>query len=147
VFNGRDLAGWVQRFGQAKYTVANDTSVGTSLRNTPNSFLCTEDTYGDFILEFDFKVNPRLNSGVQIRSECFDTPKQIDWNGTIIQIPAGRVHGYQVEIDSDVFRKRLWSAGLCDESRRGWLFPNDGEKGTRVKAFNEQSLRIFKPQD
>ncbi len=84
---------------------------------------------------------------MQIRSECFDTPKQIDWNGTKIQIPAGRVHGYQIEIDSDVSRKRLWSAGLCDESRRGWLFANDDEKGTRVKAFNEQGLRIFKPQD
>ena len=30
--------------------------------------------YGDFILELEFKVDPKLNSGVQIRSQCFDKP-------------------------------------------------------------------------
>lgn len=147
LFNGRDLAGWVQRGGQANYAVENDTIVGTSVLNTPNTFLCTEKTYGDFILEYDFKVDPRLNSGVQIRSECFDTSKQLEWNGKKIQIPAGRVHGYQVEIDPDVPRKRLWSAGLYDESRRGWLYPSDGEQGAPGKAFSAQGLRIFKPRD
>lgn len=147
LFNGPDLSGWVRRGGQATYAVDNDTIVGTSVLNTPNTFLCTEKTYGDFILEYDFKVDPRLNSGVQIRSECFDTPKQVEWNGKKNQIPAGRVHGYQVEIDPDVPRKRLWSAGLYDEARRGWLFPSDGEKGPQGKAFSEQGLRIFKPQD
>lgn len=147
LFNGQDLAGWVQRGGQATYAAEHDTIVGTSVLNTPNSFLCTEKTYGDFILEYDFQVDPRLNSGVQIRSECFDTPKQMDWNGKKIQIPAGRVHGYQVEIDPDVPRKRLWSAGLYDESRRGWLYPGDGEKGPQGKAFSEQGHRIFKPRD
>ena len=147
LFNGQDLAGWVQRGGQARYAVENDTIVGTSVLNTPNTFLCTEKTYGDFILEYDFKVDPRLNSGVQIRSECFATPKQMEWNGKKIQIPAGRVHGYQVEIDPDVSRKRLWSAGLYDESRRGWLYPSDGDQGAQGKAFSAQGLRIFKPQD
>lgn len=147
LFNGHDLAGWVQRGGQALYTVENDTIVGASVVNTPNSFLCTGKTYGDFILEYDFKVDARLNSGVQIRSECLDTPKQVEWKGRKIEIPAGRVHGYQVEIDPDVPRKRLWSAGIFDESRRGWLYPSDGEKGTQGMAFSEQGLRIFKPQD
>ncbi|MCC6820802.1 MAG: DUF1080 domain-containing protein [Verrucomicrobia subdivision 3 bacterium] len=147
LFNGQDLTGWVQRGGQAKYVVEGDTIVGASVLNTPNSFLCTEKTYGDFTLEYDFKVDPRLNSGVQIRSECFDTPRQMEWNGKKIQIPAGRVHGYQVEIDPDVPRKRLWSAGLYDESRRGWLYPGDGEQGAQGKAFSELGLRIFKPKD
>ncbi len=147
LFNGHDLAGWVQRGGQATYAVEHDAIVGTSVLNTPNSFLCTKKTYGDFILEYDFKVDPRLNSGVQIRSECFDTPKQVEWSGKKIQIPASRVHGYQVEIDPDVARKRLWSAGLYDESRRGWLYPGDGEKGPQGKAFSEQGIRIFKPLD
>ena len=147
LFNGKDLSGWVQRGGQAVYTVENDTIVGAGVVNTPNSFLCTGRTYGDFILEYDFKVDARLNSGVQIRSECLDTAKQMEWNGKKIEIPAGRVHGYQVEIDPDVPRKRLWSAGIFDESRRGWLYPNDGVTGPQGKAFSEQGLRIFKPQD
>lgn len=37
--------------------------------NTPNTFLATKKTYGDFILEFDFKIDDGLNSGVQLRSE------------------------------------------------------------------------------
>ena len=146
LFNGRDLTDWVQRGGQASYAVTDDTIVGTSVRNTANTFLCTAKTYGDFILEYDFKVDPKLNSGVQIRSECFDTAQQIEWNGKKLNIPAGRVHGYQVEIDPDVSGQRLWSAGIYDEARRGWLFPSDGVDGPQGKAFSEQGLRLFKPQ-
>ena len=147
LFNGKDLDGWEQRGGKAKYAVEDGVVVGTSTLNTPNTFLCTRKTYGDFVLEYDFKVDSRLNSGVQIRSECFDTAKQIEWNGKKLNIPAGRVHGYQVEIDPDVPRKRLWSAGIFDEARRGWLFPRDGVGGPQGKAFSEQGLRLFKPQD
>lgn len=41
LFNGKNLDGWVQRGGIAKYTVEDDVIVGTSTLNTPNSFLCT----------------------------------------------------------------------------------------------------------
>jgi hypothetical protein len=146
LFNGKDLTGWVQRGGTATYSIEGNVIVGTSVTNTPNSFLCTEKTYGDFILEYDFKVDPKLNSGVQIRSECFDTEKQIEWKGKTITIPARRVHGYQVEIDPDVPRQRLWSAGIYDEARRGWLFPAEGNK-EQAAAFSTQGLRLFKPND
>lgn len=147
LLKGHDLSGWVARGGQAKYAVEGDTIVGTSVLNTGNTFLCTEKSYGDFILEYDFKVDPKLNSGVQIRSECFEAAKTVEWAGKSMQIPAGRVHGYQVEIDPDVPRKRLWSAGIYDEARRGWLFPSDGGDGPQGKAFSEQGRRIFKAQD
>src|SRR5436190_1463546 len=109
LFNGKNLTGWVQRGGKAKYAVEDSEIVGTSVLDTANSFLCTEKTYGDFILEFDFKVDPKLNSGVQIRSECFDTEKEFPWQGKTIKIPAQRVHGYQIEIDPEVKRDRWWS--------------------------------------
>lgn len=118
IFNGRDLRGWVQRGGKASYTVENGEIVGRSVPNTANSFLCTERTYGDFVLELEFRVDPRLNSGVQIRSECADEPKTVAWQGKEITIPAGRVHGYQVEIDPS---ERAWTGGIYDEGRRGWL--------------------------
>ena len=145
--NGKDLTGWVQRGGKAKYAIAGNEIIGTSVTNTPNSFLCTETTYGDFVLEYDFKVDPKLNSGVQIRSECFDKPTEVEWQGKAIKIPAGRVHGYQIEIDPDVPRKRLWSAGIYDEGRRGWLFPGGGEQSAEARAFSEQGRRIFKAND
>jgi hypothetical protein len=146
LFNGKDLSGWVQQGGKAVYKVEGGEIVGTSVLETPNSFLCTGRTYGDFILEYDFKVDERLNSGVQIRSECFDRDTEVTWNGQTIKIPAGCVHGYQVEIDPDVARKRMWSAGIFDEARRKWLFPAPGDKDAE-KAFSEQGMRIFKPGD
>jgi len=145
LFNGKDLTGWVQRGGKASYTIAGNEIVGTSRTNTPNSFLCTEKTYGDFVLEYDFKVDPKLNSGVQIRSESFDQVTQLDWQGKNIKIPAGRVHGYQVEIDPNPKQNRWWTAGIYDEARRGWLYP--GISGGDKNAFTTQGREIFKQGD
>ncbi len=122
LFDGKTLDGWIQRNGKAKYAVENGCIVGTAVRRTPNSFLCTKKDYGDFILELEFKVDPGLNSGVQIRSLSKKEYKN------------GRVHGYQVEIDPS---PRAYSGGIYDEARRGWL--NDLSK-------NEKARKAFKPK-
>ncbi|MCB1061953.1 MAG: DUF1080 domain-containing protein [Verrucomicrobiae bacterium] len=106
LFDGETLDGWVQRGGEAKYRVEEGTIVGTTVPNTPNSFLCTEKEYGDFILELEFKVNREMNSGIQFRSQSLPDYKN------------GQVHGYQCEIDPS---DRGWTAGIYDEGRRGWL--------------------------
>lgn len=110
LFNGKDLAGWKQLNGKAKYSIQNGEIVGTTVMDEPNSFLATEKEYGDFIVEFDFKVDSTMNSGVQFRSES-----KSDFNN-------GKVFGYQYEIDPS---KRNWTAGIYDESRRDWLYPLD----------------------
>ena len=135
LFNGKNLDGWVQRGGKAKYRVEDEQIVGSSVANTANSFLCTKKEFADFVLELEFKVHPELNSGVQIRSHSFDESKTIEANGKKIKIPAGRVHGYQVEIDPAA---RAWTGGIYDESRRGWL--NDLSK-------NEAARKAFKAKD
>ena len=145
LFNGKDLTGWVQRGGTAKYTVENGEVVGTSVENSPNSFLCTEKTYGDFVFEYEFKVDPLLNSGVQFRSECFDDARTITVDGKVVKIPAGRVHGYQAEIDPDPKKDRWWSAGIYDEGRRSWLYP--GKKGGDEATFTAQGKKLFKQND
>lgn len=116
LFNGRDLTGWSQRSGSAPYTVADGALVGTTVTGSPNSFLCTTTSYGDFIFECDFTADWGLNSGVQVRSE---------------QSPAvhgGRVYGYQVEIDPS---DRAWTGGIYDESRRGWLHTLAGQPASQ----------------
>lgn len=145
LFNGKDLAGWVQRGGIAKYTIEDGAIVGTSTAKTPNSFLCTSRDYGDFILEYEFKVDPRLNSGVQIRSQSFPKPTELVWEGKKITIPADRVHGYQIEIDPDPKKDRWWAAGIFDEARRSWLYP--GALGGDGKTFGDQGRKIFKQDD
>jgi hypothetical protein len=145
LFNGKDLEGWVQRGGKAKYTIEDGAVVGTSTMGTPNSFMCTGRDYGDFVLEYEFKVDPRLNSGVQIRSQSFSTAKELTWEGKQIKIPADRVHGYQIEIDPDPKKDRWWAAGIFDEARRGWLYP--GALGGDAKEFTAQGRKIFKQGD
>lgn len=107
LFNGKDLSGWVQKNGTAEYKVENGEIVGTTVLKSPNSFLCTEMEFENFILELEFNVDSQLNSGIQIRS--ISSPL----------IMKGRVHGYQVEIDPSF---RAWTGGIYDEARRGWLY-------------------------
>jgi hypothetical protein len=145
LFNGKNLSGWTQKGGQAKYRVEDSTIVGEAVPNTPNSFLCTDKNYGNFILELDFKVDPRLNSGVQIRSECFDKETQVEWKGNAIKIPANRVHGYQVEIDPNPVQNRWWTAGIYDEARRFWLFP--GQLGGDTNDFGKLTFKSFNTND
>ena len=108
LFNGKNLKGWKKLNGIAEYKVVDGAIVGISKMNTPNTFLATDKEYGDFILEFDFKVDDGLNSGVQFRSK------------SLKEYNKGRVHGYQFEIDPS---DRAWSGGIYDEARRGWLYP------------------------
>jgi hypothetical protein len=140
LFDGKDLEGWVQHGGHAKYSVENGEIVGTSVPNTGNSFLCTKRNYSDFILELEFKVQNGLNSGIQIRSECFDEPKVLVLSGKPVKIPADRVHGYQVEIDPSA---RAWTGGLYDEARRGWLVDLKGNQPAR-EAFKAEKWNTFR---
>lgn len=62
IFNGKNLKGWKKLNGKAEYKVMDGTIVGISKLGTPNTFLATQKQYGDFILEFDFKIDEGLNS-------------------------------------------------------------------------------------
>ncbi len=128
LFDGETLNGWKQLGGEAKYKIEDGKIIGTTVHNTPNSFLTTEKKYTDFILELEYKVDPRMNSGIQIRSNSF--PHYLD----------NRVHGYQVEIDPS---ERAWSGGIYDEARRGWLNPltNNAEA---QKAFKQNEWNHYR---
>lgn len=123
LFNGKDLQGWEKLNGTAEYKIVDNTIVGISQLNTPNTFLATTEKYDDFILEFEFKVDDGLNSGVQFRSNSLADYKD------------GRVHGYQFEIDPS---DRSWTGGIYDEARRGWLYP---------LTFNPAAQKAFKNEE
>jgi hypothetical protein len=132
LFNGRDLSGFKQLNGQAKYEVRNEEIIGTTVRDEPNSFLATEKQYGDFILELDLFVHPEMNSGIQVRSLS-----KADYMN-------GRVHGYQIEVDPS---SREWSGGVYDEARRGWLYPlelnPEGKKAFRNNQWNKYRIECI----
>ena len=145
LFNGKNLDNWVVRGGTAKFTIDEDGIVGTAAPNTPNTFLCTPRDYGDFILEYDFKVDPRLNSGVQFRSDCLPNITKFTWQGKEIRVSENIGHGYPVAIDNDPHRDRWWSGGVYDEFARGWLYP--GALGGDGDAFTKQGRDITRQGD
>jgi hypothetical protein len=121
LFNGQNLDGWKQINGIAKYEAKDGTILGSSVPDSPNSFLCTTKNYGDFELEFEVMVDKELNSGVQIRSES-----KPDYQN-------GRVHGYQVEIAVGGY-----SGGIYDEARRG-KFLNAQDATAEIKALLKEN--------
>ena len=121
LLGGSDFNGWNQKNGKADYVIKDGVITGTTVMNTPNSFMCSDKIYGDFILEFEVKVHPDLNSGVQIRSQSLP-----DYNN-------GRVHGYQIEIDPS---PRAFTGGIYDEGRRGWMYPLANNKKGRAAFKN-----------
>lgn len=107
LFNGKNLDGWELKNGTAPFTVENGEVVGTYVTGTPNTFLCTNKSYGDFILTFEAFLGEGTNSGVMFRAQS--TPEYRD----------SRVHGYQMEMDPS---ERKWTGGIYDEARRGWVY-------------------------
>ncbi|MBF6627405.1 MAG: DUF1080 domain-containing protein [Proteiniphilum sp.] len=132
LFNGEDLQGWEKLNGTAEYKVEDNAIIGVSQMNTPNTFLATTEMYDDFILEFEFKVDDGLNSGVQFRSN------------SLPEYNEGRVHGYQFEIDP---AERAWTGGIYDEARRGWLYPlnynPDGQKAFKNEEWNSARIEAI----
>lgn len=89
LFDGKSLDGWEQKNGTATYEIKDGAILGSTAEGSPNSFLCSKQNYGDFVLQFETKLlRDDLNSGVQIRSHSKPDYKD------------GRVHGPQVEIES-----------------------------------------------
>ncbi len=131
LFNGENLDGWEKRGGTGEYKIEDDAIVGFGEDIKGNTFLCTEKTYGDFIMIFQMKFDDLSgNSGMMFRAYA----KGGD----------GRVTGYQCEHDNR--RNRGWTAGLFDEARRGWLYPNKADQ-EQCEAFSEQGKRLFKEDD
>ena len=142
LFDGKTLDGWTVN-GGGNFYVADGMIVGESMPALPNSFLHTDQPYDNFELELEIKIDPLLNSGIQIRSGTYATEtKTPRWggllnpDGTKADVrervwEAGRYWGYQVEIDPT---DRGWSGALYEEGGRGFLH-TPGETATVREAF------------
>ncbi len=118
-----DLAGWHRTGGNATYTLDGNELVGRAVIGKGNSWLVSDQRYGDFIVEFDAKTDPSLNSGMMIRGQSRP------------EYRSGVVFGYQAEIDPS---PRAWSAGIYDEQRRQWLY---------TLGRNDAARKAFRPGD
>ncbi|HNP23025.1 MAG TPA: DUF1080 domain-containing protein [Panacibacter sp.] len=135
LFDGKTLNGWKQKTGSANYSVENGMIIGSTVANSPNSFLCTEKEYGDFVLDLEVKIDDTTsNSGVQFRSHFDATAND----------GKGKVYGYQYELDPS---SRRWTAGLYDEGRRDWLYPLSlnaaAQNAFRLGEFNKVHIECI----
>ena len=156
LFNGTNLDGW-QNFGGGKFYVEDGAIVGEAAQGLPNSFLATNEMYKDFELEVQFKVDPLLNSGIQIRSNTYpEETTTMRWGGKFKKDGSkvvaervwekGRFWGYQVEIDPS---ERAWSGTLYEEGGRGFLHSPDEAKAPAetFKAGEWNHFRIVAKGD
>lgn len=129
LFDGETLEGWRKVGGGATYHVDDGAIVGV-VGPGSNTFLRTEEEYGDFVLELEFRWDEPGNSGIQFRSHQRDGD--------------GRVFGYQCELDPS---PRSWTGGVYDEARRGWLFSledlPEARKAVRLDDWNHVRIEAM----
>ena len=147
LFDGQSLDGWEVHSGFAKYEAVDGTIVGTAVDGSPNSFLCTKEEYGDFILEFEVRNDPELNSGVQFRSLIADKESvfKVERNGKTIEKtrPVDRVYGYQVEISN---RAQGQAGNVYDEARRAKMLDDFTDKPEARAAFKDDTWNKYRVQ-
>ena len=129
LFNGRDLSGWKQVNGGASYFVRDGAIVGVTAANSPNSFLATTTTFGDFVLEAQVKADAPMNTGINFRSVL---APEIVFSG---------LRGYQLEVDLSA---RAWTGGIYVEGEDRFLHPmiDNAQCRTAFRAGEWNDLRI-----
>ena len=146
LFDGKTLNGWSVHSGFARYTPEDGAIVGTAVKGSPNTFLCTDKEYGDYIMESEVKCDPNLNSGVQFRShiareEMAFVFRDEQGQPRTTTIPTDRVYGYQVEIATANSRS---SGGIYDEARRGFFIADIRENPAAGAAFEDSEWNTYR---
>lgn len=125
LFNGKDLSGWL--FGSDESWVVEDGVIVLKRefdgREHNLDYLWTEASYGNFVLELEFKVTERANSGVFLRTADLKDPV---FTGIEVQV-------------SNSYGRELWSKGNCAGAIYDCLSPT---KNTVKKPGEWNSYRI-----
>ena len=140
LFNGKNLDGWTERNKSGSFRVEDGTIIGTAKEGLGSTFLCTNETYGYFELEFETKlIDHELNSGVQIRS-ANRAPKG--------KQKVGPVEGPQVEFAAKNPDRGTRSGNIYGQGWGGWLTPKDQIRNhTFVKGGEWNLCRVVAKGD
>jgi hypothetical protein len=118
LFNGKDLTGWKPYGGTSKFTVEDGVIVGTCVKGSKSTYLCTEDTtFDNFVFTCEFKWDIEGNTGVMFRSRVKpDKKAKQDSDQTKV------VYGPQVEAE-EPSQGRFWTGGIYGQSCGGYFYP------------------------
>lgn len=138
LFNGKDLTGWKALNGKHIWEVKEGMIVGTMVLGEPNGFLCTEREFQDFIFECEVLIDTLMNnSGIEFRNVA--TPDYQDRRTTF---PEGRVHGYQMEVDT---KPQKWSGSIYEEGgSRGWIYVTAEVNKDAQRAFKNNQWNKYR---
>ncbi len=139
LFDGKTLDGWKVNGGVASYKVEGGVIVGTTVEGSPNTFLC-KGNYKDFVLELEVKCDPRLNSGVQVRSHVYEKDTPQESNPKKVR-KAGTVYGPQCETAESA---KGVSGNFWDEARRTRWLDDFAEKPAARSAFKDDDWNRYK---
>lgn len=120
LFNGKDLDGWDGK--ESLWSAKDGVLVGRSEGLKNNEFLATRDSWANFVLKLNFRMNgsESSNSGVQFRS---------------VRIPGHEMSGYQADIGQN-----FWGC-LYDESRRNKVLMQASPEA--LKAINRDGWNHY----
>lgn len=127
-FNGKDLAGWNgdEKLWSVQQGEHGGEIVGSSPGIKRNSFLKSDMEVRDFRLKLQVKLVPNEeNSGIQFRSE---------------PLPDGEMRGPQADAGKG------WWGKLYEESGRGLLWKESGEKHVKPGEWNDYVVEAVGPR-
>ena len=164
LFDGKSLDGWMTNPGNTRDTWSIDPKTGVLERNLKNGYIWTEKPYGDFVLDLEYKLSRRCNSGVFLRSDpnnpvqggfeiqLLDSQGQ-DWDkkdhGAIYDAvapsskPAGKVGDWdklRIRAKGDIIRVWVNGTKVSEADLSKWTTPQknpDGSKNKFKTALND----------
>jgi len=97
LFDGKDLTGWKVVDPRGRQVDADAWTIeGETLTRTGKGYLASQSEYGDFILDLEFKVGPKTNSGIILRFDPeYSAGKPMYWWNGLIEIQIFDSHGAQ----------------------------------------------------
>ena len=136
LFDGKTLEGWTERNKSGSFRVEDGAIIGTAKEGLGTTFLCTDEEFSDFELEFETKlIDPQLNSGVQIRSNN-RAPRG--------KQKVGPVEGPQVEFAAKNPNRGTRSGNIFGQGWGTWLTPSDKIRNhTFVKGGEWNHVRVL----
>lgn len=135
LFNGKDLSGWTPKGGTCIFEAVDGTIVGNCVKGSPNTYLSTDKSYGDFVFTCEMKWLVNGNSGVMFRAI-----EKASGQGKAV------VMGPQVEMEG-FGQDRGWSGGIYGQDCGGWWYPlwlkehADARKALKENDWNRITIQ------
>jgi hypothetical protein len=157
LFDGKSTDGWTTQPTGPQTVWKADPKTGVLSRSLQNGYIWTEKTYGDFILDLEYKLSKRCNSGVFFRTDPKNPvqggfeiqlldPQGQDWgkndHGAIYDAvaptskPAGKVGDWdklRIRVKGDVIRVWVNGTKVSEADLSKWTTAQMNPDGTKNK--------------